>query len=550
MTQNQIKNLGVSIFCVLVIGYALTLKYSLIGLAGAALASSGIILIALVYSKQQSIIEKIDLYILLSVLSVLVIQYDQLRHTFTMSLFTNSFDRSWQIVALIVGTVIGKIFIDVSKKRSLAAAKTINKYIGLFFIVWGISIFFLGDISLSVLSLFISIFSFFGIISYCHSNLNGYPKDNKRLTYISFSLATISLVLSSFFPMFRLSEFNLNAFLSMTLFPWYSVLGITLFLASITGMGLYYGNNIIDEDLVFLVGIGGLVWVIKASIYFYFAFHWISICIYVLIFFGFINRFIKRKKAGEHTALSVPLKNNEFYLIPIAAISVVFSIILINAGHIYFLLSLIFGLLVVLFVNKNATGWAKDAVFWGSLLLSISAAACMLSMQNGFSLKKITIIAALFVFTSIAMGMLNHNNLIGHNKFGTTKIAMVIVFALLVIIPAFKAGSNIDVAFEKEGVNEGALMKEASGLKITATADGKNDSIKKLSYVWSDVFRYEKESVVELDKTEATLKTENSHLILWAEDSNGVVTRKDCWFYDTARDDDYSDNGFRIGTND
>lgn len=530
MTQNQIKNLSICIFSVLVIGYTLALNYSFIGLAGALLAIGGIIWLALVYGKEQSLLEKIDWYILLSVLSVLVIQYDQLRQTFTTALFTNGFHRSWQIAALVAGPVIGLILIDASKKRPLAT-KTIYKYLGLFFILGGVSIFFLGDFSALSLSLFILIFSFFGIISFCRANLNGDTLADKRLEYISFFLAAVSLVLFIFFPLLRPSEFNLNAFLSMTLFPWYSVLGITLLLAAITGMGLYYGNNIIDEDLVFLAGLGGLIWVIKAAVYFYFAFHWLAICVYGLICCGFINRFLERQKAGRHTALSVPLKNNEFYLIPLAATCVVFSIILINAGYIYFWLSLIFGFLVVLFVNQNTTGWAKDAVFWVSLLLSISAAACMLSIQNGFSLKKITMIAALFVFAGLAMGLLNHNNLIGHNKFAKTKIAMVLVFALLVIIPAFKAGSDIEVVLVKKDVKGGALMKEPGSLQITATADGKNDSVKKLSYVWSDGFRYEKESVVELDKAETTLKIANSHLILWAEDSNGVVTRKDCWFY-------------------
>lgn len=173
----------------------------------------------------------------------------------------------------------------------------------------------------------------------------------------------------------------------------------------------------------------------------------------------------------------------------------------------------------------------------------------MISMQNGYSTKKITIMAVFFVFASIIMWMLNHKNRIGQNKFKMTKVAMIVTFAILVIIPAIKAGVHINVAFEKDSTNIGALVIEHTGLKITATADGKGNAIRKLNYVWSDSFTYDKGAIVTSDKTKILLKIESNHLIIWAEDRYGIVTRKDCWFYDVARSDYNSKDIYRIGIN-
>jgi hypothetical protein len=542
MTQNQIKNLNISIFSVFIIGYALLLNFSLSGLVGAAIAVCCILFIALTYNKQQSIVEKIDLYILLSVLGILATQYNQLSNTFTTQLFKSSFNRNMalQISSLIAGLIIRSIFNNISKKRASVVAKIISKYMGLFFYICGLSIFFLVRIDHSVLTQYMLIFSLFGSIAFCRSSRTNDVKAIERLSNIAFLLAAISLVMFIFFPMFRLSEYNMTAFLNITVLPWYSVLGITLLLAAFLGIGFHYGNSRIDEDSIFLVGIIGLTWVVKASVYFYFSFHWIGICIYSLLFLGFTNRFIKREKSGIRTFVHGFINNNEFYWIPYAAVGVVFSIVLINTGYIYFLLSLIIGLLIVLFAKQNFVGWVKDAVFWISLLLSIAGAACTFSLQSGFSMEKIKIIAALFIFTSIVMWMLNHKNYIGHNKFKATKIAMVVVFALLVLIPSLKAGANVDISFVKEGVKVGALIKEASNLKVSATAKGKDNSVKKLSYVWSDDFWYDVDEVTKTFRDEVVLRIENNHLIIWAEDSNGVITRKDFWFYNLTRSDNYN----------
>ncbi|GFH42501.1 hypothetical protein Hs30E_10520 [Lactococcus hodotermopsidis] len=537
MTQNQIKNLCISIFSVFVVGYSLILNFSLIGLAGAAVAVGAIFLIALVYQKDQSVVEKVDLYILLSFLGILAIHYEQLLDAFTTSLFTDGFDRNMpvQIVSLIVGFVVGRIFISNAKKRESLATKTIYKYLGLFLTVFSISLFFWSGVYLTGLAQQLSIFAVFGLIALCRANRTSDEKAIGRVSKVALFLAVFSLVLPVLFPSYSLSQFNINAFLSVTVFPWYSVLGITLLLLSIVGMGLHYGKRRFDEDTIFLSGLVGLAWVVKASVYFYFDFSWIAICVYALLFFGFTNHFIKRNGYWQLTRVDSPLNENEFYWLLIAATSVVFSIFLIHTGYIYFWLSLIVGLLAVLFLNKIAFGWVKDAVFWITLLFSIAGAASTIALQNGYSDKKIITIAAIFVFASIVMWMLNHRNFIGQNKFKTTKIVMVVIFAILVIIPAFKAGSQISVDLKNKSANIGSLVTEETSLLITTTADGKENAVKKLSYIWADSFFFDKEDISELDEAETTLTIDNHHLILWVEDEYGVVTRKDCWFYDSRK---------------
>ena len=545
MTHNQIKNLSFSIFCTLVIGYAFILNFSQIGLAAMALAIGAIFVTALVYNKQQSIVEKIDLYAFFTFLGILLVHYDQIIRTFTMDFFSSRVGHDTTARNISIGIIIlGLIFNAIANKRVFVASLVINKYLGLFFAVFGMSIFFLARVDIELLTQFILIFSLFGLAAFCRfkrkapsepASQQENAKSIKRLSRLSFCLAVISLILKVFCPAFHISQYNFRTFLNITVFPWYSVMGITLLLTTIVGIGLHYGQKVIDEDTIFLTGLVGFVWVVKASVFFWFDFHWMAICIYVLIFFGFTSRFVKRTRQGRQTAVHVLLRDNEFYWLPIAAISTVISIFLINAGYIWFWFSLIIGVPWVIFAKEMAVKWIKEAIFWTTLLFCIASAAIAISLQNAYSLQKVIMIAGIFVFTSIAIWMLNHNNTIGQNKFKNTKIAIAIVFMVLVIIPALKAGSKITVEYEVNSAKVGSLVRENGDLRIKTSADGKNNSIKKLSYVWSDKFWYEKDDVVEAARTEITTNIAGKHLIVWTEDAYGVVTKSDYWFYDEKR---------------
>lgn len=573
MTQNQIKNLVVSIFCMIITGYALLINYSHIGLAVFAGTSGIIFLVAFVYGKRQSITEKIDIYALLVFAGVLAVSHIRFSDFFSAKLFLSAFADDLpkilsdaaviiRVVILIAGFIAGAIFNSIGKSRNSAAAMVVNKYIGLFLRMLGITVFFLAGIDYELLTQYILIFAFFGMTAVCRYSRKVSPlasltpservKEISRLSKISFLIALSVLLVRIFLPGFQITAdsmtYNFTAYLNVVIFPWYSVLGISLLLIAFTGIGLRYGAYHIDEDSVFLAGLAGFVWVVKASVYFYFDFHWIAVGVYALILMGFINRFIKKKRDGKRTTVNSPIKDNEFYLIPVAAVCTVASIFLIHIGYVYLWLSLAIGMLVVVYGSKNAAKWGKDVVFWESLLFAVAGAACMISLQNGFSAKKLIIIAAIFVFTGVIMYMMNHKNDIGQNKFKKIKTVIVLVYALLVIIPAYKGGSGAEVEIAG-GSKAGALIKEESDLIITASANGKNNSVEKFSYVWTDNFLYDKDSVIEMDDPSDVLqiKIAGRHLILWTEDYNGVISRKDCWFYDMPRRDASLNYVFSIG---
>ncbi|MCL1809215.1 MAG: hypothetical protein FWG42_05505 [Clostridiales bacterium] len=89
---------------------------------------------------------------------------------------------------------------------------------------------------------------------------------------------------------------------------------------------------------------------------------------------------------------------------------------------------------------KIFRGWLKDAVFWQVLLLGISVSGGLFAVYGGSCGQKISIIAAMFAFTSVAMWMINYKNGIGDNKFKKTKTAMSMVFGLLVVAVTAKGG--------------------------------------------------------------------------------------------------------------
>jgi len=205
-------------------------------------------------------------------------------------------------------------------------------------------------------------------------------------------------------------------------------------------MGLFYGKNILDEDTMFLTGIIGLAWVVKAATCFDFYASWLAICIYALLFFGFINRFTKRKKAGKLVMLTSKLSESEFYWLLIAAASLVISVIMVYIGYLYVWLALVVCIPFVLFTNRMfKEKWVKDAVFWISLLIGIAVTACMVCFERGgMYIERIRLISAMLGFGVVAMWMLNHRNRIGQNKFKVTKIAMAVAFSLIAIIAAFR----------------------------------------------------------------------------------------------------------------
>lgn len=539
MSQNSIKNLGAGVFFTAIFVYALLLNYSLIGLAITVVAVGLTFLTALVYKKNKLIVEKVDVYILITFVDILALHYDQLRCYFTLQIFSGIFrnPESIQIMSLIVGAVLGMVFNSISKSKKSLAARIVNKFISRFLIVSGLAIFIWSYFDISVMGLLLFVFTIGGMVAFCIANESPEPDAIVRPGRITLLIALLLVVLPVLCPGFSLTSYNNQAFLSAVVFPWYSVLVLSLILLSVMGIGIYFGKDTIDKDTLFVSGLVGLIWVVKSAVYFYFSFSWIAVCVYAVLFIGFINRFVKRNGTDWQSYVKFSLNENEFYWNLIASVSLVVSIYLIHIGYVFFWISLLLGTAVVLFMNKGAVGWGRDALLWISLMFCIAVSACMLSVQNGFNQKKIVIIAAMFVFASACMWMLNHKNKIGRNRFTAAKAVMAAIFALLVIIPALKAGSHMKLKLNSESDIMGSLLFCDTSLNIEVEADGKNNEVTAIRYVWSDSFLYKKEDVVSAKVGAIDTEVENSHLIIWAEDSFGVVSRRDFWFYDASRAD-------------
>lgn len=539
MKQNQKKNLGVVGFFAAILVYALLLQYSVVALVASVVAILAMLLVAVVYKKDQRVIDKIDVYLFFTGMGILAMHFPQMREAYAPDLLSEHMEyvKAIQIVAPIAGIVIGLILRAVARRRKTLVAETLNLYLGMFAACIGLSVFCWRDpLHLPNVLLLVVLLTLFGTISFCRANWTDAVNALARPSRLALLSAFLSIAIPMVCPGFQLTQYNALAFLSCTVLPWYAVLISTLGLLTIVGMGVYYGKDLMDEDTIFLSGVVGLIWVVKAAAYFYFNFCWIAVLAYVLLFLRFTNRFEKENGYERKSFLGQALRDNEVFWVLLSAVCVVAAIYLVHIGYIYFLISLVVGAAAVQFLHKGVSGWGREAAFWITLLFCIALAACAFSLQNGFSEKKILFIVMLFLFSAAVMWMLNHKNFIGRNRFRAGKIAMTALFVLLVAIPAVKAGSAVTVTFENESANVGALLKEETRLLITAEADGNDNAVKSVKYVWTDSLFYDEDAVVEAEEPSLELEIESNHLILWVEDTYGVVTRKDCWFYGTARE--------------
>ena len=537
MTNGQIKNLGFSIFLGVAILYVLLFNFSWISLASGVICISFIFMFSLLSAKDDGIIIKLDLYTLFFFMALLSTQYEKLVSTFSYSSI-NYFvtaNSTVRITTFTIASLAGLIMLGLSKKCKSYQGKTIVNYIGLFLMFESFTYFLFG--STKGLAQNIAIFTFFGIIKFCkHQYYDTSDKTSSRSEWIAVLISIIMILLYTLFPEYRVTEINLKGFFSVNVFPWFNILGITLICASIGGAYMYFGkkkNAFFDEDMLFLSGFIGFIWVFKTSLYFYIDYHWIAVCLYSCFFLAFISRFFNRRKKNKKSKnLSfTSIKDNESYLIIITAFAFSVAIYLTNIGYIAFWLSLLISTIAICFIQNNFHGWVKNAVFWQSIIVGISVSGGLFSLQNGYSEKKVIVISAIFVFTSFILWVLNHKNHIGNNKFKKTKIAIAIIFGILVFTAMGKAGTNIDVFYTNSRANGGSFIKEDTTISLNAKAKGKNNEIKELKYIWARSFFINEDDAILINETETELTLQNRHLVIWATDSNGVVTRTDRWFY-------------------
>lgn len=513
------------------------MHYSPIGIAISTIAISVITLTAFVYNKDQFIVEKLDVYMLIIFLSAIALRYQELIQGFTSLLFAQKMNNitEIQVFSLIVGIVLYIVFRKISKNKQKLITKAILNTAGMFLCTLGMSVFFWGKFYLPNLTIICITFAFFISLSLCRTNRASVEKLLDRPQVIAFALAILSVILSVFFPNFRITDYKLSAFLSIKVFPWYMITLLVTVFGTIIGIGLHLNNERIDEDTIFLCGLIGLVLVVKAATCFYFQLSWVAICVYSILFISFANRFVMRSASGAETYIHLWLPDNEMNWIMLTALGTIVSIWLIHTGYVYFWLSLLVGVPLILFLHHIATGWRKDAILWISILFCIAFSTVMISIQNGFTAKKIVLISAMFIFTSIVILMLSYKNQVGRNMFRGGKIAIVLCFAILSLIAACKAGTHAAIKLEPKSAGSGSFITDNADLHIKITPDGKQNKVRNVRYVWTDTFLFDERDVSTTNKTSFTIPVENHHLILWAEDANGVVSRMDYWFDDAYR---------------
>lgn len=542
MTNSQIKNLGFSIFLGVVLLYVSLVNFSWIGLAGAAVFIASIFLMSLLYAKNDGIIAKLDLYILLTVLALVCSQFGALSGLFA---FNISFAENalWRYMILLTGVPLGIIINHNSNSRhseqieKTKQVKVMTKYIGIFIALESISFFLFNNATALVIN--IVIFAGFGLIKYCRIRLySGQAISPSRCEWVAISLSLIVIVIKALFPEYPELAVNLKGVLSVSVFPWYNVLALTLILLSITGAYFFFARKVKkfpDEDILFLSGLIGFVWVLKSALYFYFDFFWLALLLYGFLFLAIMNRLLNKSSGRKTPTLNSKIFNifqeNESYLTFFTAGAVSLAVYMTNGGYIALALSILLSLIAISFIPHNFSGWLKDAVYWQTVLLGIAVSGGLFTLQGGYSEKKIIIIAALLIFTSIIMGMMNHNNQIGRNKFKRTKTVITVIFAILILTAMLKSGARIDIAYTNKEANAGAFFKEDTTITVTTKAKGKNNQITELKYIWAKSFFFEEKEAILLAGQEAELAIKNHHLIIWAKDSNGVITRKDRWFY-------------------
>jgi len=527
--QNNIKNLGAGVITAAVIFYLLILNFSYIGLAGAAVCAGAAVAFSFVYKKNAMIVQKLDIYVLLVYIAALIMNYDRIIELFTTDYFQYSFRRAgagWAY--LIVGIVLSFILGVIANGRKTVLSKALIRFFGYTALGLGICLFFQMDLLRMALPAVLMTQIPFLLISMCALSA---AAGTKRTGRIGMLIMLITIALRVFVPGFRFSPYSLNAYISGTILPWYMVLILSVLALAVAGLSIFTGGEKIDTDSLFFVGTAGAVWVIKASLYFYFTFSWIVIFIYLLIFIGFLNRFIKRNSSGSATYVHSMMSNNEIYWTLIAAVCAVIITMLVSRGYIYFAIALIIGAFAVAFIHKGAPGWGRSAAFWIVLVIAVAAAFALLSLQSGYSSVKLTLIAGMAVFAAVIMWMMNHRNNIAHNQYSGLKALMTVILAALMLIVALKAGSKTRISYSDPDSGRGSVVyAEEAGIDWQVAADGKNNSVKKIEYVWSEGFTYDKKDIKQLSGESGTMDIADKHLIIWVEDSYGVVTRTDRWF--------------------
>jgi len=534
MTNEQIKNLSLCFLNACIILYSLILNYTQLGLVISLICIAIMSFLAVIHDKNQGILQKIDLYIILIIIAVIGMKYTDFINFFSFEMLQSLFFENIiiRIIVLIAGVLSGIILFGISQKSPTKIEFIILRFSGFFTLNFSVAFFFFAK--LSDIVIYVIIYIFFGFITYIKADFAENASYINRTTVIALICGFISVINNLFFYNYTFFKPDIRTFLTMNVLTWYNIFGISLIFLIIFGIYNFYNNdkmNIFDEDILFLSGILGFIWILKAILYFYFSFNWIIILVYTAFFMIKINKYLNTLYTKNIPKKSLKIYNNELFTTLISSFIAILLIFLIHTGYLYFSLALILGFFITFFTFRMFKNWLKDAIFWQSILFSVTLLMCSLCIQSAFHMSKIIIILSVFLLTSVVMWMMNYKNNVDQNKYKVTKIVISVIFSIIIVIPTFKNGSVVNITLTNKNANIGALITEKTDLDIIIKSVGKDNEIAEIKYVWTDNFLYDHENIKKTDENIFPLIIENDHLIIWITDKNGIITKKDCWFY-------------------
>ncbi len=528
MNKNSIEKIILSIVAIaVVIRSLISNPFNLPGLILSCISIIGLIVLLFVYNPKGNITEKSDIYLLSIVLGVTGAQYGSLDLYYDDHALERVLDGINGVrIILIIGAIAVNVVINIFFRNrllkrligitaltaSIAFALSSNLNIYDYFVLGGIVFYFLFTATLGDIGVDMAILG--------------------RRYWLTLATILIFLIRRLMFPDYDFSDTSLLVSLNFEVLPYYVVAGLLLIAAIVIGIETTATDDKkITPDMILLGGLASLVVVIKCSVYFHFYYSWLAIILGAMILIAvaiqqesYDSKGIKKKFEKQDW-----FKNPFFFMLFVMTL---LSIIVIQMcyGHIYMVGALIIACLIVCFVPGAFAGWRKDLAQDASFVFSIALIACSLVLTVGFSAQKIILIIGIVLFTFVTLYFVDHNNHIGHNKFKTFRTITIVIFALLMIMPIFKGGSHIAIEPLDENRIFNNYIKSSTQLNVRATADGNTNSIESISYVWSDNYSYDSAQIVEIESDETTLDIVNSHLIIWALDTNGMKVRRDYWF--------------------
>lgn len=528
MNKNIVKNILVGVSAAALIVFSLVSNP--FNLAGMIIAIVSIILLGLLlflYRKEDDLTSKSDLYLLLLVTGITGGKFGVLMECFDHYALSDISGKIRGLGFLYLGIAIAATLIS---RKAFKKVALIKRLIGTVGITFTLAYTFGGNLNVYDYFILGAIICFYLFTA----TMNDIGKNNKtfgRSYWITLATMAVFIIRRMLFPAYEYSSDSLMGTLNFKILPFYFLGSLILIAAAVIALDAKAdeGRRISNDSILF-GGLASLAVVTKCSVFFHFYYSWIAI-----LFGAFILLAIAFRHAAcfNKTSWKFELKNwrsNPFFFMIFVELGLALIVSQICYGHVYFAAALFISYFIITVIPNAFKGWRKDFVQSFAYTFSIALLACTRVITVGYSLKKILLIAAIFVFTVFILCFVDHNNEVGHNKYKIEKAIMIAIFALLMIIPIYKGGANVKIeADEKENLVCNYVI-EPTSLTVRTKADGKNNDVEAVKYVFSDNYTYDPSRVIEVDGDTFNVDITDSHLIVWVTDSNGMDTRRDFWF--------------------